>query len=82
VCRYKFILGQAEKKKEKGECEEECDDHGSGHPPPLLTRLLFSLASSSHPPPLLTRLFLGGPKGLQAFRPLPRHLLLATSSFF
>jgi hypothetical protein len=52
VCRYKFILGQAEKKKEKGECEEECDDHGSAppaspsHPPPLLTRLLFSPASS------------------------------------
>jgi len=28
VARYKFILGQAEHMKDKGDCEEECDDHG------------------------------------------------------
>ena len=28
VERYKFILGQADRVKEKGDCEEECDDHG------------------------------------------------------
>lgn len=28
VERYKFILGQAEAVKDKGDCEEECDDKG------------------------------------------------------